>query len=132
MAEPEIPGSADSSLETRALAVLLGRLAADEHALLDYLAGAFALALPDATTVHRRGLFNRGPAHAVLVHVGEAVYELRLQAGHVTCSIGSSVGGVALARQSVPLDAWVQRFTAALDEAARASDQVRASLARLA
>jgi hypothetical protein len=38
---------------------------------------------------------------------------------------------VALSREKVTIDAWVVRFAAALDDAARSSDHVRAALANL-
>jgi hypothetical protein len=119
------------AMNTRGLAVLLGGMASDHLALLDYLAGTFAAAMPSATRVQRRGLFNRGRAESVRVHLGDVVFELRDHAGQVEPSIGSSVGGVALSREKVTIDAWVVRFAAALDDAARSSDHVRAALANL-
>ena len=92
---------------TRGLAVLLGGMATDHLALLDYLAGTFAAAMPSATRVQRRGLFNRGRAESVRVHLGDTVFELRDHAGQVEPSIGSSVGGVALsARRSPSMPGW--------------------------
>src|SRR5580765_4026219 len=62
-------------LELDGLTLLLQRLARDQHELIDGLARSIGGALPDAVRVKRRGLFNRGRAHSLEIHLGDEVFE---------------------------------------------------------
>jgi len=121
----------DDGVEIAGLAVLYQRLSADHRQLLENSARWLTDVVPAAVRVQRRGLFNRGPARAVEVQLGEETFELREDRGQVTAHIGHTVSGVVLARQPVSADEWVSRLRDALARAAATSEAVRVALSRL-
>jgi hypothetical protein len=128
-----VPGAHDPhGLEVAGLTALLHRLGQEHHRLIDAVAGSIGAALPDQVRVTRRGLFNTGRARAVEIHLGEQVFELRHEHGQVTPRIGTAVGGVVIARDTYPIDAWLAHLGAALTALARRSADVAAALGRLA
>ncbi len=110
------------------LAQVLGELSADQQQLLDFVATTFATRLPAATKVQRKGLFNRGRAVAVRVHVGAEVFALVETNGLVEATVGSSSGGIALTPEVISTREWSSRFSAALRSEAGRSTQVREAL----
>jgi hypothetical protein len=122
----------DDGIEVAGLAIVLQRLANDQRGLFDYLAGAFATALPDSVRVKRKGLFNTGDAINIEVLFPDLVLDLRTQHGHVAASTGPVVGGVVLSHTPCTIDEWISQLLRELNAAAARSEQVRAALARLA
>ncbi len=119
-------------VELAGLAVTFQRLATDHLALLDYLARSLAAAMPDAVRVKRKGFFNTGEPISVEIILGERVFDLRREHGHLQPSTASHVGGVVLAHTACQIDTWITELVAALQATAAHSDQVRAALAHLA
>ena len=128
-AEPAKPAEA---AEVGGLALVLTRLAGDQHGLLDYLDTSLRAALPEAVRVQRDKFFNRGHANHVEILLGSQVFDLRLQHGAMTCAIGDVVGGVALSRTPCDPDQWVAALAQALQDAAATSTAVRDALTKLA
>ena len=120
-----------SEIEVAGLAVLVQRLSADQHVLLERVTQSLSAVVPSALRVTRRGLFNRGAVRRVEVLLGDQSFELDEDRGHVSARIGHVVGGVVLQRQPVAIDAWIVSLRDALAQAATASDAVRTALARL-
>lgn len=121
----------NDEIEVAGLAVLVQRLRADQHALLERVTQSLSAVVPSALRIQRRGLFNRGAVNRVEVLLGEQSFELADDRGQVTALIGHVVGGVVLQRQPVAIDAWIAGLRDALAQAANASEAVRAALARL-
>lgn len=126
---PAVPGPDD--LELAGLAVLHGRLASEQRALLEVVTDSIGSVLGDVVRVERRGLLNTGKVKAVAITLEDATFELRDERGQVRPSIGHTVGGVVLSRQPTDIDTWLAQLFAALDAAARRSERVRAALSRL-
>jgi hypothetical protein len=127
-------GSSDDlpeSLRLQAFATLAGRLEADHHELLAFLAGALARALPEAVTVHRRGLLRSSHVSSVEVRLGRRQYELHVRHGHLDAVVAQVVGGVVLRHDATAVDAWVEGLLADLEHLAEESDAARAALERL-
>jgi hypothetical protein len=119
------------SLRLHAFAALARRLEADHQQLVAFLAGALAEALPDAVTVHRRGLLRSSRVSSVEVLLGQRQYELHVRHGRLDTVVAQVVGGVVLRHDSVAVDGWVQGLLADLETRARESDAARAALERL-
>jgi hypothetical protein len=119
------------ALRLHAFAALAGRLEADHRALVDFLGGALARALPGAVTVHRRGLLRSGGVSSVEVQLGPRQYELHLRHGRTETVIAQVVGGVVLRHDPVPVEAWVEGLLGDLERMARDSESARAALERL-
>ncbi len=117
--------------ELGGLALVLHRLAGDQRDLLDELDARLSRVLPEAVRVQRDHLFNRGRANHVEILLGGQVFDLRLEHGQVTSSVGDVVGGVALSRTPCAVEVWIDQLMAALEAAARSSDAVRAALSKL-
>lgn len=125
------PVSDPDGLELAGLTLLLGRLARDQHELIDGLARSIGSALPDVVRVKRRGLLNTGRAHTVEIHLGDEVFELRDERGRIVAHVGAAVGGVVISHDRCSIDEWLTRLRAALAAAAQRSADVAAALSRL-
>ena len=132
MADPaSSPDDLPESLRLHAFANLAGRLEADHRALLDFLGGGLAKALPDAVRVRRHGILRGGKVAAVEVLLPGRQYDLRVTAGRLEATVGQVVGGVVLRHDRVAVDAWVESLLADLERMARESESARAALQRL-
>jgi hypothetical protein len=119
------------ALRLQTLATLARRLEADHAELVGFLADTLAAALPEAVTVHRRGLLGGSRVTSVQVLLGQRQYELHVHHGHLETVVAQVVGGVVLRHDAVPVDGWVEGLLADLDRRARQSEATRAALARL-
>jgi hypothetical protein len=119
------------SLRLHAFAALARRLEADHRELVEFLAGALARALPEAVTVHRRGLRRSSGVSSVEVLLGSRQYELHVRHGRLDTVVAQVVGGVVLRHDPMPVDAWVEGLLADLEGRARESEAARAALERL-
>ena len=119
------------ALRLQTLATLARRLEADHAELVEFLAGSLAAALPDAVTVHRRGLLAGSRVTSVEVLLGQRQYELHVHHGHLETVVAQVVGGVVLRHDPAPVDAWIEGLLGDLDARARQSEATRAALARL-
>ena len=119
-------------VEAAGLAVMFQRLAQDQRGLLEWFARSFAAAMPDSVHVKRKGFFNTGQVISVEVILGDRVFDLRAEHGHLKPSTAHAVGGVVLSHTPCGIDEWLTGMVAALEAAAAQSEQVRAALARLA
>jgi len=131
MGDEVVPAGGPDPAELGGLAVVFHRLADDQRGLLDFLDTSLSTAMPEAVRVQRDHMFNRGRANHVEILLGGRVFDLRLEHGAITSSQGDVVGGVALSRMPCAIEAWIDDLLVALDAAARASDSVRAALAKL-
>jgi len=127
MADDGLP----ESLRLQAYAALAGRLEADHHQLVEFLAGGLAGALPDAVQVRRRGLLRSGRITAVEVLLGGRQFELRVHPTRLEATIATVVRGVVLRHDPVPVDRWVEALLADLERLATESESARAALQRL-
>lgn len=118
------------SLRLQAFAALAGRLEADHHQLVEFLADGLAGAMPDAVEVRRRGLL-RGHVTAVEIRLGPRQFDLRVHPTRLEATIATVVRGVVLRHDPVPVDTWVETLLADLEQAARESESARAALRRL-
>lgn len=127
MADEDLP----DSVRLQAFAALAGRLEADHHQLVSFLADGLAGALPDAVEVRRRGLFRSGHVVSVEVRLGSRHFELRVHPSRLEATIATVVRGVVLRHDSVAVDTWVEALLADLEQAAGESEAARAALQRL-
>ena len=113
-------------------ATLAKEYAGDQRQLLETVAGMLENALPEETTVERRGgLFAKKRVTAVTVQVGDDRYGLQ-EAGHgpLRATHTRVVRGIALKTEEIAADEWLATVAALLDERARASAAVRSALSR--
>jgi hypothetical protein len=123
----------DAGLRLAVAAELGKRYAEDQRGFLGLLATLLSGALPDETTVERRGSFlGKKTVRLVAVELGGFRYTLEdpgrggLRAGRVHV-----VRGIALKNEELSVEEWTAELSAALDERARSSEAARAALARL-
>lgn len=106
----------------------------DLKAFTEALAVKLEGALPDRTTVQRKGggIFG-GPKRVdrISVDMGERRYELISHGGRVECRKANAVRGIVLKTEEVSLDAWIDDLSRQLTEAAQQSEQARMALQRL-
>ncbi len=108
--------------------------AGDLGAFVEALAVKLEQALPQRTRVRRRapGLFTkRKRVEQIEVNVGEEDYLLAYQRGAVETRRASTVRGIVLKSEPVPLDEWIEGLARAIAAEARSSEQGRGALERL-
>jgi len=119
------------SLRLQAFAALAGRLEADHHQLVSFLADGLARAMPDAVDVRRRGLLRSGRVASVEVRLGARQFDLKVHPSRLEATIATVVRGVVLRHDPVSVDAWIEALLADLEAAANESEAARAALQRL-
>jgi len=119
------------SLRLQAFAALAGRLEADHHQLVEFLAEGLAAAMPDAVRVRRRGVLHSGRVAEVEIALGGRQFDLRVHPTRLEATIATVVRGVVLRHDAVPVDTWVETLLTDLEQAARESESARAALQRL-
>jgi hypothetical protein len=99
------------------------------------LAGKLERALPERASVERRGggLLGRGQrtARAVQVELGDCRYRLELDGGALRGSRERRSGGIAIGRDALDADAWIEAVTGDLREQAARDAGARQALERL-
>jgi hypothetical protein len=102
---------------------------------LEVLASKLAQALPQRTSVKRRGggLLGRSERRvcALSVDLGQCRYELTVNGDRVLGLRVREVGGVAIKREPLDPEAWVAALTQELRAEAQRSAQARQALASL-
>ncbi len=124
--------SADGELDLTAAALRAD--GGDVTTAIEVLARKFEDALPERTTVERRARrFMSGDkrVRSLQVGAGQFAYALRLEGGRVEAWREKTVGGIAIRRDQLELDAWLAGLTDALRDEAAHSDAARAALERL-
>jgi hypothetical protein len=107
---------------------------ADTRALAEALAEKLSSALPDRTRVQRKPsrLLSREKRLARMeVQLGEETFALSLAAGATETTRATTVRGIVIKRQELPLEQWLDELSSALDAEAERSEASRASLERL-
>ncbi len=108
--------------------------ASDSRALAEALAEKLSSALPDHTRVHRKAsrlLSREKRLECVEVQFGDDTFALSLAAGTAQTARVTTVRGIVIRRQELPLEAWLDELSTALDAEAERSEASRASLERL-
>lgn len=106
----------------------------DLKAFVEALAVKLEGALPDRTQIDRRGggLFSREKrVSRISVQMGNNRYELIADSGRVQASKGTSVRGIVLKNELLPLDQWIDDLSRELSAEAQQSEQARIALERL-
>jgi hypothetical protein len=106
----------------------------DARALAEALAHKLSSALPDQTRVHRKSarLLSRDKRlERVEVQLGDDTFTLSLDAGSTQTTRATTVRGIVIRRQELPLEQWLDELSGALDAEAERSEASRASLERL-
>jgi hypothetical protein len=108
---------------------------ADVAVFFGALADKLEQALPGRTSVERRGggLLGRGPrtARSVQVELGACRYRLELEGGVLRGSRERRSGGIAIGRDALDADAWIEAVTGDLQEEATRDAGARLALERL-
>jgi hypothetical protein len=108
--------------------------AGDLGVFIEALAVKLEQALPQRTRVRRRAsglLAKRKRVEQIEVSVGEEDYLLGCQRGGVETRRASTVRGIVLRSEPVPLDEWIEGLARAIAAEARSSEQGRRALERL-
>jgi hypothetical protein len=102
---------------------------------VEVLASKLEQALPGRATVERRGagLLGRGSKHvrSIQVVVGSCSYRLDYEDGRLEGFRERQSGGIAIRRETLDPDAWVQALTGDLHVEAERSAEARTALERL-
>jgi hypothetical protein len=106
---------------------------ADLASAVEVLAAKLEDALGRHTRVQRKRklLGKPGPVSELEVRIGECRYCLRPTPGGADASRLREVGGIAIKRESLPIDDWLAALTRDLEAEAQRSAEARASLERL-
>jgi hypothetical protein len=107
---------------------------ADLEVFVEALGTKLSASFPGRVTVERKGgRLSRGPhpVRLIAVPLGDAVFELRHDAGRVECFRRAVVRGIALRTDELPLGDWIDELSHALVAEASSSEQGRAALAQL-
>lgn len=106
----------------------------DMKAFVEALAVKLEGALPDRTTVQRKGggLFGGQKRVAqISVDMGDQRFELMANNGRIECRRCKAVRGIVLKTEQVPLEEWIDELSRELTTAAQQSEQARMALERL-
>jgi hypothetical protein len=106
----------------------------DLEGYVEVLARKLEGALPAETVVQRRSkkLLSRDKVvQSIECALGDYRYALQFDRGRVQASRVQEVRGVAIKREPLELDAWVQELTSQLSRLAAGSTQARVALERL-
>ena len=106
----------------------------DLAAFVEALGAKLSASFPGRVTVERKGgRLSRGPkpVRLIALPLGDSVFELRHDAGRVTCSRKAVVRGIALRTEELALGDWIDELSRALVAEASSSEQGRAALAQL-
>jgi hypothetical protein len=102
---------------------------------LEVLASKLQQALPSRTQVDRRGegLLGRGPKRVrrLQVELGDCCYSLALEDGRLQGSRERQVGGIAIKREALDPQEWIQALGEDLRSEAGRSADARDALGRL-
>jgi len=100
---------------------------------LEVLAAKLEDALGRHVQVTRRRKFlgKAGPVSEINVRIGESRYSLSPTPTGASAARLREVGGIAIKRESLSIDAWLAGLTLDLEAEARRSAEARASLDRL-
>lgn len=105
----------------------------DLETYIEVLAEKFAHALPDVTTVTRKGgwFAREHPVIGLSVELGDMVFALEHSAGNLVAKVVKRVRGVALKTELVALEQWVEELSHALIAYAESHQLARESLEHL-
>ncbi len=114
-------------------AALSKQYAADQRQFLELLAQMLERALPDETTIERKGgLFSKKTIHIVRVQFAGNRYDLEDPGrGPLIARRVQIVRGIALKTEQIGVDEWLAELGANLDERARSSQVAREALERM-
>jgi hypothetical protein len=108
---------------------------ADLATSVEVLAVKLEQALPGRARVERRGggLLGRGDKRVrqMLVELGGNRYQLAVDGDRVECFRERQVGGIAIKREPLAPQEWIETLTADLQSEAESSAEARAALGRL-
>ena len=127
--------SPDPENDFDALAASMRADASDMRAFVPALAVRLEEAFPGQCVVKRKrkGLFGGGggEVEAVSVTVGEHIYKLASNAGHVTADRIKSVRGITIKTEQLAVDEWIDQLAAELNEVAQQTEAGRIALQSL-
>jgi hypothetical protein len=124
-------------VEDEQLDLLAASLRADSsntRSLIEALAAKLEAALPDSTSVERRGtgLFSKDKrVEKIAISLGQDYYTLAMAGESASAARSKIVGGIAIRNEQLSLDDWLSSLTAALGAEAKRSEAVRSALERL-
>lgn len=126
--EPGLPD--DPDLEMSVAAVLANNT--DVKMLLRVLGKSLADALGERVEIRHAGggLLHRhtDEVEAVVVRLDPDEYEANLEGRGVRCVIGRSSGGIRIRNEQLPVEAWLHRLLAALQQEAAGNQAARQAL----
>lgn len=102
--------------------------AADVDAFFGVMVGKLEDVLPGQVEVRRGGLFGRGAPEAVVVTLGDRVYEAERERRRVACRRRTVVRGIALKSEELDLGTWIDELSAGLVDEASRSARARTAL----
>jgi hypothetical protein len=122
----------DRSMEVDVLASLLRGDQRESSDYLDHLAAKLEAALPEWTSVERKGgLFSKHkPVQRIAVEIGDARYSLVRDKHGPVARRTKIVRGVDLASKELSLEDWTAQLAEAIKELARKSAAAREALER--
>lgn len=123
----------DPALHVDVLAAALRLDHQEAKDLLEFLAQKLEQALPQATTVTRRGgLFSKArPVQDIVVRFHDYHYQItREQHGSLTAKVLKVVRGVVLKTTEISVDQWTEEIAQQLAQLAQQSAQARQALNR--
>jgi hypothetical protein len=106
----------------------------DLRAFVEALATKLEGALPQQTEVQRKSagfLSKEKRVTRISVDMGGTRYELIADGPRVQASKGTSVRGIVLKTEQLPLDGWIDDLSRDLTDQAQNSEQARLALERL-
>jgi len=114
-------------------ATLSKQYASDQRQFLELLVQMLERALPDETTVERKGgIFSKKTVYRVAVSLAGSRYDLEDPGrGPLIAKRVQIVRGIALKTEEIPVETWLSELGAALDDRAKSSAAAREALANM-
>lgn len=123
--------SVSVAVDPRALAAGIAGDAKSLHAGFDHLLNVFRQTLPEHTTVHESGvLFKKVTGFDVVLD--EFTFRLKREGAKLHAHRMTTVRGITLKTEEMPLEAWVSALAEKLSEMASASAAARNAFSRIA
>ena len=119
------------SIDPRALAAGLASDAQSLHAGFEHLLQVFRSTLPDRTVVHESGLLFK-KVHGFDVELEEFTFRMKREGGRVVAQCVTTVRGITLKTETLPLEEWVRALAEKLSAMAGSSAAARDAFARIA
>jgi hypothetical protein len=123
----------DGWLKFGVAAELSKKYAADQRDFFSMLALLLEGALPEETTIERRGgLFTKKTLHRIIITLGDNRYTIEDPGrGSLIATRTHIVRGIALKTETVAIPEWIDELAAALNERAQTSQAAREALERI-